>query len=328
MDPFSLAVIFGATGAAAGAVSTIFGSSNEQQALRKQKQAAWKAYELGKDYSDRQYGINRSEAQSQAAIQQGRLDQSVGASVDQFNLGLLSQAYGIQNAQIGTASSVGSSLAAEGMSGTRGNEANSLMRAYEETNLNRNIALQLQSNDLSLQGMITQGNNAMADITRERNSWDAGGYRYSQKQAQDEYNLAMAQLGQQNFDWQIDQADWAPDLLTGSLNLLTGGLSGASSGLGLWNSWNEAAQSMNSGGADGAPDVSVNNWASFGYTGGLGDRGSLIQDQGGSLLSWQLPSALNNPWGGSLYGYPYYDPGWSRFGTEAVQPYDGKFELE
>jgi hypothetical protein len=292
-----------AAGAAAGAVSTIFGSSNEQKALAKQKQAAWKAYELGKDYSDVQYALSRSEAQSQAAIQQGRLGQSVNASTDQFNLGLLSQAYGIQNAQIGTASSVGSSLAAEGMGGTRGNEANSLMRAYEETNLERNIALQRQNNDLSLSGMVAQGNNAMADINREKASWDAGGYRYSQKEAQDEYNLQMAQLGQQNFNWQIDQAD------LGWMDLLTGGLSGASSGLGLWNSWNQAKQSMNSGGADGAPDVSANNWSSFGYTvpGNSGVfGGSLFQDQGDSLLSWKLPSALNDPWNDGIFGGGFF----------------------
>jgi hypothetical protein len=46
----------------------------------------------------------------------------------------------------------------------------------------------------------------------------------------------MAQLGQDNFDWQIEQAEW------GWLDLVTGGLSGASSGLGLWNSWNAAQQ--------------------------------------------------------------------------------------
>jgi hypothetical protein len=288
-------------GGTSGILSTIFGSDKEQEALQKQKEAALKAYELGQGYSDTQYALSRSEAQAQAAIQEGRLDQSVGASTDQFNLGLLSQAYGIQNAQIGTASSVGASLAAEGMGGTRGNEANSLMRAYEEKSLERNIGLQQQSNDLSLQGMLTQANNAMADITRERDSWDAGGYRYNQKEAQDAYNLSMAQLGQDNFDWQIEQADWGPDLLTGSLNLLTGGLQGASSGLSLWNSWNYASQFTGGGQQQQQPVSSANNWSSFGYTapGNSGVfGGSLFQDQGDSLLSWKLPAVLNDPWNG------------------------------
>jgi hypothetical protein len=223
-------------GAGTGILSSILGSGKEKEALRRQKKTALEQYRLGKEYSDRQYGINRLEARAQADIQQGRLDESVNQGADQFNLGLLSQAYGIQDAQIQTAMNTGASLAAEGMSGTRGNGAGALMRAYEEAGLDRNIDLQRQSNDLSLAGMLGQANDAMADIRRERESWDLGGYRYSQKQAQDDYNLAMAQLGQSNFDWQIDQADW------GWLDLITGGLSGASSGLSLWNSWNTAQQ--------------------------------------------------------------------------------------
>jgi hypothetical protein len=225
-----------AAGGGAGIISTIFGSSKEQEALQRQKEAAWKQYVYGKEYSDRQYGINQGEAQVQAAIAQQRLGQNLNQSVDQFNLGLLSQAYGIQNAQIQTASNTGASLAAEGMSGTRGNEAGALMRAYEEAALDRNVALQRRENDLSLAGMTSQAANTAADIRREMDSWEAGGYRYAQKEAQDSYNLSMAKLGQDAFDWQIDQADWS------WLDLAVGGLSGASSGLSLWNSWNDASQ--------------------------------------------------------------------------------------
>ena len=196
-----------AIGAGVGALSTIFGSNKEQEALKQQKEMAWQQYLLGKEYSDRQYALNRGEAQAQAAIQQGRLTESVNQSTDQFNLGLLSQAYGIQNAQIQTASSIGASLAAEGMSGTRGNAATALMRDYEQTNLDRNVALQERGNELSLAGMLSQANNAAADIRRERESWNEGGYRYAQKAAQDAYNLSMAELGQTAYDWQIEQAD-------------------------------------------------------------------------------------------------------------------------
>jgi hypothetical protein len=227
-----------AIGAGAGILDTIFGGDAEADALRHQKDLAWDQYRLGKDYSDRQYAINQGEALTQARIQQGRLTEGVNRQTDQFNLGLLSQAYGIQNAQIQTASSIGASLAAEGMSGTRGNAAGALVRAYEQTNLDRNVALQQQSNELSIRGMLGQANDAAADIRRERESWNPGGYRYAQKEAQDAYNLSMAQLGQENFDWQIEQADWT------ALDLITGGLQGASSGLNLWNSWNQASQYM------------------------------------------------------------------------------------
>ncbi|MDR0601715.1 MAG: hypothetical protein LBG42_04975 [Treponema sp.] len=225
-------------GAGTGIVSTILGSNKEQEALERQKEMDRQKYLLGKEYSDKQYAINRGEAQIQGAVQQGRLTENMSRSADQFNLGLLSQAYGIQNAQIQTASSIGASLAAEGMSGTRGNAANALMRDYEQTNLDRNVALQERGNELSLAGMLSQANNAAADITRERESWNTGGYRYRQKEAQDAYNLSMAQLGQSAYDWQIEQADWT------ALDLITGGLQGASLGLNLWNSWNDASQLM------------------------------------------------------------------------------------
>jgi hypothetical protein len=231
-----------AVGFGTGILDRILGGDKEADALERQKASAWNQYLLGKDYSDTQYAINRGEAQAQAAIRKGRLTQGVSQSTDQFNLGLLSQAYGIQDAQIQTASGIGASLAAEGMSGTRGNGANALMRAYEQTNLDRSVALQQRSSDLSLQGMLGQANDAAADIRREAASWDAGGYRYAQKAAQDDYNLAMAREGQANFDWQIEQAEWNWDDPWDWLNVFTGGLQGASSGLNLWNSWNEASQ--------------------------------------------------------------------------------------
>jgi hypothetical protein len=236
-----------ALGVGTGILDSIFGDDKEKKALEQQKKAAWQQYLLGKDYSDRQYGINRGEAQAQAVIQQGRLDQGVNQATDQFNLGLLSQAYGIQDAQIQTASNTGASLAAEGMSGTRGGGGGALMRAYEEAALDRNVALMERENGLSLAGMLGQANDTAADIRRERDSWDAGGYRYAQKQAQDDYNLAMAKLGQSNFDWQIDQAgfDWSDPW--DWLDLGVSALGGGSMGLDLWNSWNTAQQFSGNG---------------------------------------------------------------------------------
>jgi hypothetical protein len=198
----------------------------KQEELQRQKEQAWEQYELGKAYSDQQYAINRTEAHTNLAIQSRRLDEDVDSSVDQFNTGLLAQAYGRQNARIETASSIGASRAAEGMSGTRGNGANELMRAYEQKSLDRNIDLQYRQNGQALSGMITGANRGLQDINRERASWDPGGYRYESKTAQDAYNLQLAELGQNNFDWAIQHAS-SPEEYALSI------LSGASSGLGL-----------------------------------------------------------------------------------------------
>jgi hypothetical protein len=230
MPAWLIPALFAAGGAGIG----LWSAGNEEQKkrdeLQRQKESAWNKYELGKAYSDQQYGINRNEAQVGLAIQEQRLGQDVDSSVDQFNTGLLAQAYGIQNAQIQTASNIGASRAAEGMSGTRGNNANELMRAYEQTSLDRNIGLQYRQNDQALSGMMTQANRGIQDISRERASWDPGGYRYQSKQAQDDYNRQMAQLGQDDFDWAMDH-------VMGWEDYAVSALSGASTGLGLFSSF-------------------------------------------------------------------------------------------
>ncbi|MDR1109059.1 MAG: hypothetical protein LBL19_08500 [Spirochaetaceae bacterium] len=231
MDPITLA-IFGVSslvGAGMGWWSADKQRREKQAELERQKRVAWDQYELGKAYSDQQYTINRTEAHSGLAIQERRLDQDVDSSIGQFNTGLLGQAYGIQDAQIQTASGIGASRAAEGMSGTRGNEANELVRAYAQQGLDRNIGLQYQQNDQALSGMITQANRGVQDISRERASWDAGGYRYESKAAQDSYNRQMAEMGQSEFDWAIANASSPEDYAMSILGGASSGLSLASS---------------------------------------------------------------------------------------------------
>jgi hypothetical protein len=220
-------------GATIGVVSAISNNKRQQEQIEQQKKSAWAQYLAGKAYSDKQYAIQEGNAAETLGIQRYRLNQSVDAGVDQFNTGLLGQAYGIQNAQIQTASSVGSSLAAEGMGGTRGNAANGLMRAYEERSLERNIQLQNQQNSQAIGGIAAQATNASMDINRERNSWKEGGYRYELQQAQNDYNLQMAQIGQSNFDWSKTQVQNAMPF-----DILSGMFSGASSGLSLGGSIN------------------------------------------------------------------------------------------
>ncbi|MDR2020676.1 MAG: hypothetical protein LBQ14_07940 [Treponema sp.] len=215
-------------GAAIGGISSIIGLVSKNKQAQQQKDLAWDQYLAGKEYSDQQYAIQKQNAAEDLALQRYRLNQSLDASVDQFNTGLLGQAYGIQQAQIQTASSIGSSLAAEGAGGTRGNAANSLMRAYEERSLERNIQLQNEQNSQAIGSLASQATHASQDINRERASWNEGGYRYELKQAQDAYNLQMAELGQSNFDWNIGQIS-----ANAPLDILGGIFGGASSGMKL-----------------------------------------------------------------------------------------------
>jgi hypothetical protein len=216
-----------AIGGGLGLASIFQGAGQQKAALRRQKDSAWQQFLLGKSYSDSQYSIQRDEAAYQLSDQERRLDEELSRAMDEYNTGLLAQAFGVQDARIQTASGIGASLAAEGMSGTRGNDANALVRAYAGQGFERGLEIQGRQNRGALTGMLSGANNALRTISRERDSWNAGGYRYDMKQAQDEYNLGMAKLGQSNFDWQIGQSN-----PTG-LDVVTGLFSGASSGLSL-----------------------------------------------------------------------------------------------
>jgi hypothetical protein len=71
----------------------------------------------------------------------------------------------------------------------------------------------------------------MQDINREKLSWDAGGYRYQQKETQDAYNKQMAELGQSDFDWRISDA--APTGLDYLNNILGSAFGMGSAALGF-----------------------------------------------------------------------------------------------
>jgi hypothetical protein len=79
----------------------------------------------------------------------------------------------------------------------------------------------------------------MTDISRERASWDAGGSRYQQKAAQDEYNFKMAKLGQSAIDWQIGQnKKYAPFEALG--DIFSGLTSGLDFGQGAYSFYKDA----------------------------------------------------------------------------------------
>jgi hypothetical protein len=217
-------------GAAAGIGGLFQRSRREREQLEQQRETAWEQYRLGKEYGDKQYAMDRAESYRNLAVQRNRLNAQVSRSVDQMNTSLLAQAYGIQDARIQTASGIGASRAAEGMSGTRGNEAGELARAYAQAVLDRDVDLQRRRNDQALRGMMGQARDAAGDLTRERASWEPGGYRALQKEAQDQYNLDLAELGQADFNQRINQT--RPTVL----DVITGALGGAASGLALGNS--------------------------------------------------------------------------------------------
>jgi hypothetical protein len=280
---WQLALGLGLAGAGMGALSTFFQGQKAQDQLQKQKDLSWEKYLLGKEYSDQQYSINRSDAQTSLAIQRGRLDQNFDMGIDQFNTGLLAQAYGIQNAQIQTASNIGASLAAEGMSGTRGNGANDLMRAYEQENLDRSVDLQYRQNDQALEGMVTQANNGLADIDRERASWDPGGSRYASKEAQDEYNRKMAELERDSYDDAISAAT------PGWEDYLVSAFGGASSGLSLAGSINSFASVNGAGTKAGAGTSSAGSSNPAAYLPSISLSDSL-EFSSPEDLGWSMPS--------------------------------------
>jgi hypothetical protein len=227
-------LIAGIAGAAIGGISSILGGNKQAAAYEEQKRNAWKQYLINKEFGDTQFWINKNESLKSLDVQRRRLGEDLTAGMDSFNTGLLGQAYGIQDARIGLASQLGAYDAAQGASGTRGNETSGLVKAYAQNSFDRNVALQSEQNSQALSGMVTQADRASADIMRERDSWGLGGYRTQLKSAEDERNRKLAELGQQQLQYAADQAK------PGIFDVLTGGLSGASMGIGLGSSIDDA----------------------------------------------------------------------------------------
>jgi hypothetical protein len=232
-------IIAAVAGAAIGGLSSLMSGSKQAAAYAEQKRIAWEQYLANKEFADTQWGVNKGEALKSLGIQQGRLNEDVNAGVENFNLGLLGQAYGMQDARIGLASQMGAYDAAQGASGARGNEANGLVKAYAQNSFDRSAALQGEQNDQGLAGMMTQAARGSQDISRERDSWGAGGYRTQLYEAEDERNRKLAELGQQQLQYQADAS--AP----GVFDFLTGGIMGANTGLNFASNVQEAQRYSN-----------------------------------------------------------------------------------
>jgi hypothetical protein len=281
-----LAIGIGAS-AAAGAGLGLWSTAAEEEKARDQlwhqKDMAWQQYLLGQEYSEKQFALERREAVSQLGLQERRLGEGLDRSVAQMNAGLLGQAYAAQDAQIQTASAIGASVAAEGASGTRGSSGGGLMRAYQQQSLDRSLAQQDQQNAVGLAGLAAEASNARQDLTRERSSWTAGGYRYESKQAQDAYNESIAKLGQTDFDWRLEQAKAGPtDWLLGALGGAVSGFNTATSVHG-WLQSLGAANAENKAKADKAKAAEKAN----GFD-GVGGQGGRDYAPSSATLDWRI----------------------------------------
>jgi len=235
-------------GAAVGATTAVISKKRERDQekadIERQKKNAAAAYGYGKELSDKQYGIQKGEALWQLGMQRRALNEGMGQFTDEYNTHLLARAYGEQDARIQTASGIGASVAYEGMSGTRGNEALQLMRDYAANSTERQIDVQRQQDANTLAGTITDANRSVVAMNHERDSWDPGGYRYGMKDAQDLYNKQMFDLGQSNYQSYIDDIN---DPTNTFLDYFTAFNQGASSGASMGNSYSNYDWNWNKG---------------------------------------------------------------------------------
>ena len=297
--------LFALGGGILGGISRWNQGEKEKAALEHQKNMAWQQYQYGKEYSDNAYNLQKSEALDQLGMQRRNLDTQLNTSMSDYNTSLLAQAFGIQDARIQSSSAIGESLAAEGASGARGNASNEMIRAYASQSLDRNIDLQNRQNSNYLNQLVSGANMTSDAISREQASWLPGGYRAQAKDLQDAYNLNIANLGQDNFNWQIEQAQ------PGVLDYITSILGGASSGFSMGAGIDEYRNNKNTVNQANLLSSAKNNVSS-------------LQTQNQNTLSSikNNVSNIKNPW--FDIGKP---PAGISYGAEAIQPYSWDFIL-
>ncbi|MDR2662715.1 MAG: hypothetical protein LBC31_06930 [Treponema sp.] len=305
-------------GAAVGGISTWLSGNKQKKALQEQKENAWKSYLINKDFSDTQFAIQQGEALTTLGIQGARLREDVTTGTENFNTGLLGQAYGIQDAQMGLASQLGAYDVNQGASGTRGNEAGGLVKAYAQTSFDRSLEVQKQQTGQQLEGMITGANRAGQDLNREKESWGEGGYRTRLYNAEDERNRQLALLGQSGYDSAISNAT------PGVFDYAIGGLSGASTGMSLYSGISGAAQyadkaqsSYASPAASQAPSFSLggDSYGGYGSTAlgmlnvnSFNSVGGGLQTGAYNPLAYGYDKTLFSPTGGQFPAQPSFNP--------------------
>jgi len=217
-------------GAGIGAAFGLWSKSRERDSqeaeLQRQKANAAKAYGYGKELSDSQYSSQKGEALWQLGMQSRALSEGMSQFTGDYNTQMLARAYGEQDARIQTSSGIGASLAQEGMSGTRGNEAYGLMRDYAADGLERQIDVQRKQDANVLSSTVQNANRSITAMDHEKASWDPGGYRHDAKEANDRYNKQMFDLGQADYQYRLDEMD-----NNKFLDYFTAAFGGASSGM-------------------------------------------------------------------------------------------------
>ena len=242
----SWALALGIASGALGLFSTGWQKHKNQEELKHQKGLNQKQFDLNRQYGDDIYSLRKGEALDQLGIQKDNLNTRLNYAVDDYNTSLLAQAFGIQDARIQGASATGASLAAEAASGTRGNAANEMVRSYATQGLERNIDLQEKQNVSQLNQMITGANDAAGAIEREKDSWAQGGYRDREKSLQDNYNYSIFDLGQKEYDRQIQQSDPFELSWDNLFDYVGGAFSGAYSGMSMGMGFDELSKKTDS----------------------------------------------------------------------------------
>jgi len=234
-----LAMAIGAgIGAIVGGFSTGIEKYKQKKELERQQQAAEAAYREQKALADRQYELQKGEALYQLDEQYRALNEGMGQFTDDYNARMLARAYGEQDARIQTASGIGESYVGEGMGGTRGNDANRLMRAYAADSTEKQIALQRKQDENILASTMQNADRSVAAMEHEKASWQAGGYRDEAKAAGDYYNKKMFDMQQAEYQNRLDQYDWGKNfwgnLFDYGVNVIGGASTGMDMGMGIY----------------------------------------------------------------------------------------------
>jgi len=143
--------------------------------------------------------LQKEDSSYQLDSRERSANENIKQFTNDYNTSLLMQAFGEQDSRIQNESAIGASLASEGMSGTRGNTSNDLMRSYASQGLERQIDVQNQQNRNTLYGTTQEADRLRDDINYERNSLNS------------HFNIAMAEIANarnfSNQQYNIAKAD-------------------------------------------------------------------------------------------------------------------------
>jgi hypothetical protein len=234
-------------GAAISQISGAIQSGEEQDRLREQKRKEGLAFRQQQRYRDEMFALQRTRALDELDDRRNRLGEALGADIAGINLGIESRAADTQDARISLAGNAGMARAAEGASGTRGSGGTERNIAYQEAALARRTDLQRRGDSLLIGNTARQYTNEFNDLGREKDSWDAGGYRAMAHSVEDRYALEQHQARAGEIDRAIDDAAFTFG------DFLYAGLTGAAQGAGFGQQLKGLSEQMPKGSGQAAP---------------------------------------------------------------------------